>query len=98
MSELKQSRWGAVVLLTVTSVALGLASCRDTRVMGGKCGVDADCAMSMTSSLVVGAQAGAYRCEAQTGVCYCRTDEACPPSQLCNGLGFCQDRSGCATN
>jgi len=93
-----QSRWGAVVLLTVTSVALGLVSCRDTRVMGGKCGVDADCATSMTSSLVIGAQAAAYRCEAQTGVCYCRTDDACPPSQLCNGLGFCQDRSGCTTN
>ncbi|MCU0696864.1 MAG: hypothetical protein MUC96_10065 [Myxococcaceae bacterium] len=75
-----------------------LAGCPRDRLMGGRCAVDADCANSMTSSLVTGASAAAYRCEQQTGVCYCRTDEACPPSQLCNGLGFCQDRAGCATN
>ncbi|MBE2252644.1 MAG: hypothetical protein IAE78_24140 [Myxococcus sp.] len=69
-------------------LSLVLGGCPRDRVVGGKCAVDADC----------GQPASAFRCEDRTGICYCRTDDACPPNQLCNGLGFCQDRSGCATN
>lgn len=72
-------------------IALGLAlllcACRGNNVAGTGCKQDSDCG-----------SAEAFRCEEQTGVCYCRTDDACPPSQLCNVAGFCQDRSGCEKN
>ena len=74
------------------SAALALAalagSCRDPNLSKKACVIDEDC----------GTPAAAYRCEAETGVCYCRTDAACPPSQFCNTVGFCQDRSGCEKN
>jgi hypothetical protein len=63
-------------------------ACKGPRTMGNGCQQDSDC----------GDPASAYRCEVQTGTCYCRTDEACPPSQYCNTAGFCQDRTGCATD
>lgn len=75
-------------LAVMCCTVLALGACKGDRVMGGKCAADSDC----------GSPASAYRCETRTGVCYCRTDQACPASQLCNTLGFCQDRTGCATN
>jgi hypothetical protein len=84
MSTLRDGgRW--TLLVGLTSMMMG---CPRDRIMGGKCGADSDC----------GSPASAFRCEAQTGVCFCRTDQACPSNQLCNSLGFCQDRAGCATN
>ena len=74
----------------MTLLALvALTGCK-TQKLGNSsgCQEDKDC----------GSPSSAYRCEAQTGVCYCRTDVACPGSQFCNGLGFCQDRAGCQTN
>jgi hypothetical protein len=65
-----------------------LAGCPRDRLREQGCREDADC----------GSPASAFRCEAQTGVCYCRTDQACPGSQFCNVAGFCQDRAGCETN
>jgi hypothetical protein len=73
-------------LVALSLVVLG--GCRDTKLAAGACQQDSDC----------GSPAAAFRCETQTGVCYCRTDEACPGSQFCNPSGFCQDRAGCATN
>ena len=70
------------------AVLLLLSACRDTRLTSGGCHEDKDC----------GAPTSAFRCETQSGLCYCRTDLACPGSQFCNGLGFCQDRAGCQTN
>jgi hypothetical protein len=64
-----------------------LVSCKDSKLTHG-CREDKDC----------GAPASAYRCETQTGQCYCRTDDACPARQYCNSSGFCQDRSGCTTD
>ena len=66
------------MIARVVVISLVLLGCPRDRIMGGKCAVDGDC----------GSPASAFRCEQQTGVCYCRTDEACPPSQLCNGLGL----------
>jgi hypothetical protein len=65
-----------------------VGGCRSTPINPNGCQQDSDC----------GSPASAFRCELQTGICYCRTDEACPPSQLCNSAGFCQDRAGCASN
>jgi hypothetical protein len=68
---------------------VAFAGCKNQKLGNSSgCQEDKDC----------GAPASAYRCETQTGVCYCRTDVACPGSQFCNGLGFCQDRAGCQTN
>jgi hypothetical protein len=72
----------------VLAVLLLLAGCRDTKVAGSGCQKDSDC----------GSPASAFRCELQTGQCYCRSDEGCPPRQFCNTSGFCQDRSGCEKN
>jgi hypothetical protein len=63
-------------------------SCKTEKLRPGGCLEDKDC----------GSPTSAFRCEAQTSTCYCRTDQACPGSQFCNTLGFCQDRSGCETN
>ena len=69
-------------------VAIVVSGCPRDRLAQKECREDSDC----------GSPASAYRCETQTGVCYCRTDQACPGAQFCNTVGFCQDRSGCATN
>ena len=67
---------------------LVLASCRNGKLGSKGCQIDSDC----------GSPEANYRCEAETGVCFCRTDEACPASQFCNTIGFCQDRAGCEVN
>lgn len=68
--------------------ALALSGCPRDRLRENGCREDADC----------GSPTSAYRCETQTFVCYCRTDQACPGAQFCNTAGFCQDRSGCTSN
>jgi type II secretory ATPase GspE/PulE/Tfp pilus assembly ATPase PilB-like protein len=55
-----------------------VCACKDTRLTSGGCREDKDC----------GSPTSAYRCEAQSGLCYCRSDLACPGSQFCNGIGF----------
>ena len=65
-----------------------VSACTRERLSTKACQADTDC----------GSPASAYRCETQTGVCYCRTDEACPGSQFCNSIGFCQDKAGCEKN
>ncbi len=76
-------------LLAAGVLALMLAGCRDgTETEGLGCAQDSDC----------GSPVSAFRCETQTGVCYCRTNDACPPRQFCNTAGFCQDKSGCEKN
>lgn len=76
------------IALALSAGLMTMVGCRDTRLNGKGCLEDKDC----------GSPASAYRCEAQTGVCYCRTDDACPGAQFCNTAGFCQDRSGCENN
>ncbi len=75
-------------LLRTLPLLLALSGCPRDRLAQKGCQQDSDC----------GSPASAYRCEPQTGVCYCRTDQACPGSQFCNTVGFCQDRAGCEKN
>ncbi len=72
----------------VCLLTLALAGCRDSGITKKGCEQDSDC----------GDPASAYRCETKTGVCYCRTNDACDHSEFCNPAGFCQDRAGCETN
>ena len=65
------------------ALLLLLAACSDTR-SGADCREASDC----------GSPAEAYRCDPDTGACLCRTDAACPPGELCNAAGFCQDARG----
>ena len=75
-------------LAVLVLAALTLGACREKPVGNGKCNQDSDC----------GNPASAFRCETRTGVCYCRTNDACLAREFCNPQGFCQDRSGCETN
>lgn len=76
-------------LLLGTALVLSVAACDDrTQTKGTGCSKDEEC----------GNPAAAYRCEVQTGVCYCRTNDACASNEFCNTAGFCQDRSGCERN
>lgn len=75
----------AVATLALAAIVAG---CRDTSVKNKGCQADKDC----------GDPASAYRCETQTGECYCRTNQACLPTEFCNTIGFCQDRAGCEKN
>ena len=78
-----RSAWLAVTLLLV------LTGCRSDAPDGDTtCREDADC----------GEPAEAYRCDAETSACRCRTDGACGPGKACNEAGFCQDRAGCESN
>src|ERR1035437_8424344 len=72
----------------VAASAVALVSCRASKVSSLGCASDSDC----------GNPAAAYRCEAQTGTCYCRTDVACTPKEFFNTSGFCQDQAGYQTN
>lgn len=74
--------------LALGALALVAAGCKTNQLANTGCLEDKDC----------GDPASAYRCEPQTGVCYCRTDAACPGAQFCNTAGFCQDRAGCEKN
>ncbi len=76
-------RWCAAALL-----ALAAAGCKDTRLNTSGCRQDSDC----------GDPAAAWRCDSKAGLCYCRTDAACPVREFCNAAGFCQDRAGCEKN
>jgi hypothetical protein len=75
--------------LTVCAALLALvAGCKSEKTKGHGCNEDKDC----------GEPTSAYRCEPQTGECFCRTNDACLPREFCNPAGFCQDRSGCEKN
>lgn len=84
MSRSSLAAW----LSLLGAAALALASCPRERTQGRGCTVDSDC----------GAPASAFACDAQTGACTCRNDDACPPDELCNSAGFCQKRTGCEKN
>jgi hypothetical protein len=78
----------SIAALAVAGAAVLVFACRDPDIQGTGCSQDSDC----------GSPASAFRCETQTGVCYCRTNEACTPREFCNTAGFCQDKSGCEKN
>jgi hypothetical protein len=67
------------------------SACPRERTQGTGCLEDKDCTPE-------GKPVSAYRCEVETGACYCRTNEACQPREFCNALGFCQDKAGCEKN
>jgi hypothetical protein len=67
---------------------MALVGCKPAKLSTKGCNEDKDC----------GEPVSAYRCEMQTGTCYCRTNAACLPREFCNPAGFCQDRSGCEKN
>ena len=69
-------------------VLVALTACKSQPLTTHGCQEDKDC----------GDPASAFRCETQTGECFCRTDDACQPREFCNPAGFCQDRAGCETN
>jgi hypothetical protein len=77
-----------VTRAAVALLALFAAGCKTKSINPNGCQQDSDCGSPVT----------AFRCELETGECYCRTDDACPPAQFCNPAGFCQDRTGCATD
>lgn len=78
----------ALLVCAVASAALVSACVDRTQTQGTGCSTDGDC----------GNPASAHRCEVQTGICYCRTNDACSSNEFCNTAGFCQDRSGCERN
>ena len=75
-------------MVALLLAAPGLSGCRENTVRSTGCSQDSDC----------GSPASAHRCETETGVCLCRTNTACTPTEFCNGSGFCQDRAGCEKN
>jgi hypothetical protein len=75
------------VLLLLVAAAV-LSACPREKLKPNGCRQDSDC----------GTPTAGYRCETQTGECYCRTNEGCPSGQYCNTLGFCQDKAGCEKN
>ncbi len=78
-----------MIRAAILFIAVGaLAGCKPTRLNPNGCLEDKDC----------GDPASAFRCEARTGECYCRTNDACQPREFCNAAGFCQDRAGCEKN
>jgi hypothetical protein len=79
--------------LVLAALVAALAGCRDPRTQSRGCNEDKECIPEGS-----GHSAAAYRCETQTGACYCRSNEACPAKQFCNLAGFCQDRTGCEKN
>ena len=92
-SAIRASRAGALVLALAAS-AVVLSGCRDTsQTQSTGCSSDLEC-VPENSNL----SAEDFRCELETGVCYCRTNNACPAKQFCNTAGFCQDKSGCEKN
>ena len=76
------------LVLIIAAVGATVGSCRNPNLSPTGCQQDSDC----------GNPASNYRCELQTGICYCRTDDACQPREFCNPAGFCQDRAGCEKN
>lgn len=77
----------AYVLFAVALAALS-GACTKDRLKESGCRTDRDC----------GDPASAYRCDVPSGLCYCRTNDACRPREFCNVAGFCQDRAGCEKN
>ncbi len=77
-----------MIRVLVLFALCALAGCKTQKLGTKGCAQDTDC----------GSPAAAFRCEAQTGECYCRTNDACPSRQFCNPAGFCQDRAGCEKN
>ncbi len=89
VTKARRGTWVWAALLGAVFGGFAGAGCGDrTQTEGTGCSQDSDC----------GNPASAYRCEAQTGVCYCRTNDACTARQFCNTAGFCQDKSGCEKN
>ena len=75
-------------LVVVALLLLVVGGCKRQALAPHGCREDKEC----------GSPAAAFRCETQTGTCYCRTNDACLPREFCNPAGFCQDRSGCEKN
>lgn len=68
---------------------LFLAACGETRQFAGECKVSEDCPVGAACRI---------RSGDTTGLCVCRSDEACEPGEVCNSQGICQKRAGCRSN
>ncbi len=71
------------------SAVLGLGCSKRSSGSAGSsgCGKDSDCG-----------DPAAFRCDAATGACLCRTSQGCSAGEICNDLGYCQSHVGCSDN
>ncbi len=68
---------------------LVLLGCTDTGRFTGECQKNGECPVG--SACKISQSSG-------TGICVCRSDEACDPGEVCNSQGICQKRAGCRSN
>jgi len=66
-------------------MVLILASCNKEEGLRTFCGSDSNCPPG-------------FRCDTQTGLCICTTDEVCGPDEYCHPDGRCQKRMSCDNN
>src|SRR5262245_12682396 len=72
-------------LIFIAAASLSLAACKNNS-NPLACEADSDCSLPGT------------RCNTETSLCVCTTDDACEDGFFCNTAGVCQERSGCTTN
>lgn len=63
--------------------------CSENRQFAGECSKNTDCPVGSACKI-----SGA----GESGICVCRSDEACGPGEICNTQGICQKRAGCRSN
>jgi len=74
--------------LLISLVAFAIAGCNSGKVktvVG--CQQDSDCG-----------DATLFSCDTSTGICHCKSDDACLKGEFCNPAGFCQTKVTCYTN
>lgn len=87
MSTLRSSISRGVSCPALFALCLGaLAACSGEQRPVGFCENDGECPGAGT------------RCNLETKLCICTSDEACKDGQFCNGAGICQDLAGCLTS
>lgn len=63
--------------------------CSETRQFAGECKTAEECPTGSTCRIAKGDT---------SGLCVCRSDEACAEGEVCNTQGVCQKRAGCRSN
>ena len=81
-------RFPSLVSLLLVLVLVPLGACSGNKVVQVVgCQQDSEC----------GDVAHNY-CDAKTGICHCRDDQACAKGEFCNPAGYCQAKVTCYTN